>query len=225
MMLQLTNIPNLNITVVPAVLGSALPRTLMRLLFDDTAWEVRRGAVGCFLSHMNIWEQIVSSKKGYGIVIEDDIAISCLEALETIEYPDDLDLLYLNNRMSPPGRGNSYRVISIQDILQFVETRHKKGSGTDGYLVTEQGARKLIKQISVDGYYGHIDGRLLRYSVPQSVLDAISSDSQLKRIIKDHHSKLRPPSMGILNTYAITPPMVHHLGLEGTRVHSDFVAS
>lgn len=39
-------------------------------------YELTRGAVGCYLSHLNIWKKIAESDKKYGLIFEDDVKIA-----------------------------------------------------------------------------------------------------------------------------------------------------
>jgi len=39
-------------------------------------YELTRGAVGCYLSHLNIWKKIAESNKKFGLIFEDDVKIA-----------------------------------------------------------------------------------------------------------------------------------------------------
>ena len=74
---------------------------LASISFEKKDWVSLKGTIGCFLSHVSAWEQIAVLKSPYAIVLEDDVDISSLKALHAFTPPDDAEIVFLNDRMSP----------------------------------------------------------------------------------------------------------------------------
>lgn len=92
----------------PAVDGSKLPssdvgRVVRPHLFDPLyPFELKIGEVGCFLSHRQIWAEIVRRDLDYGLVFEDDVSLDTevfAVALDlAVRYVGDLGYVQLQNR-------------------------------------------------------------------------------------------------------------------------------
>ncbi len=83
-----------------------------------------------------------------------------------------------------------------------------RGVGSDGYLITPAAARKLLEATAHDLYFGHIDWRLVRYSVTSSLLEENFKDTRIYHIVINHHNHLIPPVWGILRSYCLNTPLV-----------------
>lgn len=91
------------------------------------------GAVGCFISHLKIWQQIVQDQMQVTLVIEDDAQVNQLtDMINHYHYYSDMkkyyqyDLIQLNTRT---------------DKLNFPGDFN----GTESYIVTLSGAKKLLE--------------------------------------------------------------------------------
>tara|TARA_B110000977_G_C11091282_1_gene496983 strand:- start:4200 stop:4835 length:636 start_codon:yes stop_codon:yes gene_type:complete len=97
------------------------------------------GAIGCALSHLNLWNSVQSHKNL--VVFEDDINLcenfkSRLHELFK-EVPDDWELLYLGSHIKP-------KILQESDQPYFVPL-NKQVNGTGSYVVNKAGAEKLRK--------------------------------------------------------------------------------
>lgn len=88
--------------------------------------EFKPGVVGCALSHYRLWKFAVKHNIDFFCVIEDDVKI--IKKIENIEYPDNFDILYINDR-----------------IKSNADNHAIDGVGLDGYILSLKGAKKLIK--------------------------------------------------------------------------------
>ena len=207
---------------VLGVRGSALPESVCLKLSQDVAWgQKHKGTLGCFLSHVKAWELIAVINEPFAVVLEDDVEISRLGGLTTLEFPDDADIVFINNRMAPISNEKTPAAYPIWHSLIRLDEASQKGSGGDGYLLTPRGAQKLVDACERDAYFGHVDGRLLRYSVTESDLARLSEDSELKFIIRKHHNQRNMPQLGILNGYSVSPALVHSLFAPSVRSQED----
>ncbi len=189
--------------------GATLPRIVLEQLAKDKAWAELRGTMGCFLSHVRAWEEIVANKHDFALILEDDIDPRDLARITEISLPPDFDIVFVNSRMSPKAKAKPIEVLEITSALEHLEYKtERKGSGGDGYILSLNGAKSLLAAIEQDGFYGHVDGRLLRYSVTENDLRVLPSDAVVAYIIRFHHSKTRPPLMGILRSFTLSWPLV-----------------
>lgn len=97
------------------------------------------GAVGCALSHLNLWNSVQTHKNL--VVFEDDIKLcdnfkSRLHELFK-EVPDDWELLYLGSHIKP-------KILEESKRPYFVPVG-KQVNGTGSYVVNKAGAEKLRK--------------------------------------------------------------------------------
>jgi GR25 family glycosyltransferase involved in LPS biosynthesis len=84
------------------------------------------GELGCYVSHYNSWKYIVDNKIECCLIMEDGVELLRRD-LENIKIDNSLDLLFVNAEM-------------IQDSNKaFI------GYGTQGYVVTNKGAQKLLE--------------------------------------------------------------------------------
>lgn len=84
-----SDLKNIPLNVFPAIVGKDLdlinyvtPAAYKQILTTEVLknrkfhYELTRGAVGCYLSHLNIWKKIAESDKKYGLIFEDDVVIA-----------------------------------------------------------------------------------------------------------------------------------------------------
>lgn len=94
------------------------------------------GAVGCFLSHYNIWKQIVNRKTPLTLVLEDDA--SPHDTNELVAHYDYLSRMYQ---------------LKKYDLVQFNTRLDKLNfsgdfNGTESYTLTYFGAKKLLASVN-----------------------------------------------------------------------------
>jgi GR25 family glycosyltransferase involved in LPS biosynthesis len=138
--------------VYPAIVGKDLdiknyitPVAYNRLMEIDRTktrkhhYDVTRGAVGCYLSHLDIYKKIAASNKKYGLIFEDDVMIATdfykrmLYGLNTV--PNNWDIYLLGLICLKCNINNDYI-----DVNRFW--------GTHAYLVKKNTAAKLVSYLS-----------------------------------------------------------------------------
>nr|XP_024220008.1 glycosyltransferase 25 family member-like [Halyomorpha halys] len=119
---------------------------------------MKRGEIGCFLSHYNIWKEVVDKNYDIAMILEDDVRfepfftrkmVYLIEELKRL--PFQWDLVYLGRKR-----------LQEKEEQQVTGTDYLVWAGysywTLGYLLSGQGAKKLIAQdplsniIPVDEY-------------------------------------------------------------------------
>ena len=122
--------------------------------------EFKPGVVGCALSHYRLWKFAVKNKIKFFCVVEDDIQVN--KRLQDITCPDEFDILYISDRII----GNS-------------ENLAIDGVGTEGYILSFQGAKKLLK--ICEDLSGPID-----YRVQAHIKGFIKESSQNRECLLFH---------------------------------------
>jgi len=103
-----------------------------------------RGEVGCYDSHYRVWKQIVKSGNPYTLILEDDAEISMIhmnrlvELSKILESRNNWDVVVLYTIQCPRG-------ISKRSSIKTTLIPINKMTGLAGYVVTLEGAKKLVK--------------------------------------------------------------------------------
>lgn len=139
-------------------------RQLLRI-FDGNDYNMRQGFVGCALSHINIYIEILKCDINYCLIMEDDIKfidgfsekLRELIAILYSDYNNDWDMLYLGHHLR-----NEYITDKSNNILTVEKwdtdmSLKKSLGGTSGYIITNRGARKMLEFINERGMTNGID--------------------------------------------------------------------
>jgi GR25 family glycosyltransferase involved in LPS biosynthesis len=220
---MLEDIPNLAVQRIQAVYGPDLPAAASVLLWSNPSSPPRRGTLGTFLSHVKAWEAVACGTETYGVILEDDAMLLGFERLISFPLPEDAELVFINDRMSPGSRhAPPTGPIMCFPIAEALRSLNKTGQGVggDGYILTKVGARKLLETVAKDRFFGHVDWRLLRYSVKAEDLHGEFAGTRVSEIIPHHHSKAFPPAWGVLRAYCLNKPLVA-FGTGGTSTREE----
>jgi GR25 family glycosyltransferase involved in LPS biosynthesis len=99
------------------------------------------GAVGCYLSHYLIWQQIVKESIPYALITEDDIDTSSVNR-------------FLNDNLI---NFNGYDLIQLNKRFSYIKPEHRlMFHGTESYAVSLEGAKKLIKATENPEYLEYV---------------------------------------------------------------------
>ena len=102
--------------------------------------QLSRGAVGCALSHMQVWGKIAASPAGVGVVFEDDAVLnrhawtSVRRCITTL--PGDWDILLLGCSCGTCSGGLGAHLLGYQKVGRFY--------GTHAYVITSNAASRLM---------------------------------------------------------------------------------
>lgn len=109
----------------------------------DGVFQLPKGAIGCNLSHLNLYKKCLGSDKPI-LVLEDDVQFSndVIEKIEGIQIPEDWALLYFG------GNHNGNEINMIDQNLH----RLKKTFTTHCFAINP----KYLKEI-IEGFSKHFD--------------------------------------------------------------------
>lgn len=106
---------------------------------------MRRGEIGCYLSHIKSWESFLKSNYKYALILEDDAVFlndfknKLNDLMEEIDFP--FDIIYLNDNCEHHfGDKCLYGVQKSKNLFKPGTV----GYGLYGYLLSREGAKKLI---------------------------------------------------------------------------------
>jgi GR25 family glycosyltransferase involved in LPS biosynthesis len=130
----------------------------IKSLFKNNTFGSKKSIMGCALSHIKIWTQIISSPGNYFLILEDDVRflpnqLSIWDNYAT-NIPKDSELLYIGGVL-PPNK------IALPSVLEPVNTYWAKIKPnnffsintqlptfhfcTYSYIISKTGAQKLLK--------------------------------------------------------------------------------
>ncbi|KAK1155758.1 hypothetical protein AOXY_G26589 [Acipenser oxyrinchus oxyrinchus] len=144
---------DIDVKVMDAVDGGALNSSDIKQLGVDllpgyydpfSGRTLTKGEVGCFLSHYNIWKEMVDLQLERAVVFEDDVRFQgnfkkrLLRLMEEIDLVElDWDLIYLGRKQVNPTQEQP-----VENVRNLVEAGYSYW--TLSYVISLQGATKLI---------------------------------------------------------------------------------
>ena len=155
---------------IKAVDGKQLmPTDELKQLVQGNMFNSRRGVIGCALSHLNLWKQLVQDPNHeYYIVLEDDNTMQegWYDKINTIKHEGE-DLIWLGYSMFSRVREKVKHIYDIPavdkiTVMPFENTQYV--GGTFSYIIYKSGAQKIINYIQQTGIKCPIDN--LMVSVP-----------------------------------------------------------
>lgn len=126
------------------------------------------GMIGCYLSHYKTYEEFLKTDKTHAFIFEDDGEVHPEIIKNLPAFPPDWDIISLGilNCMECPDIDVNY-------------TRPNKFWGTAGYIISRQGATKMINNreskisMQIDGFIGKLtkEGKINGYSVKNKLVN------------------------------------------------------
>ena len=157
-----------NWTRFSAIDGSSLRKSRdLQIIFDNNDYRMRRGMVGCAMSHIKLYSDFVNSQGVNDIwcILEDDIEFvpnflsklrSVLRDLEDKKW----DLVYLGHHIRPqfqtPRTRSTLHVPKLEKWNTHKSLTQSLG-GTGGYLINKSGSLNLLEFIRSGGMTNGID--------------------------------------------------------------------
>jgi GR25 family glycosyltransferase involved in LPS biosynthesis len=132
-------------------------------MFQGNDFGSRTATIGCALSHIKLWTQLVCSDDDYYLVMEDDITFSShyddkKETLDrVVQYIDnhkEVDMMFLGYHMFKHIQEDRHK--QTDDMMITLE-KDKYIGGFFSYIVTKQGAAKILQYITKNGVKHGID--------------------------------------------------------------------
>ena len=178
------------------------------------------GAFGCYLSHAYYWDLLLKTDAPFALIVEDDVIPNnnAFNAFQSVCFPSDFDILSVNDKPyywlqnindKRPGENSNCDFVSLSDVLVNsleLELFDKKipGMGTYGYIISRQGAKKLLnilenQKICMGADYAIEFNSLTHKAVTR--LRKLQNQSVLEKFNFFLNEAYLPNSKLILNTY------------------------
>ncbi len=200
---------SLEVEFIEAVDGSQLSEEEISRVYSEQqsissiGRGLSRGEIGCALSHKKIYQKMLDENMSQAVIFEDDIELN--EKLvnlfhDDMELPSNMELLLLGYWYY--GITNTDFLISYRKQIEFSDTVKlvrfiKNMHGTYGYLITQDGSKKLLTYLNekiympIDHYTG--DEKFVNlYGVYPSVVtisDKFDMNTELEK--ERQHEKMK----------------------------------
>lgn len=172
------------------------PKALSEILraernqYRQKHYELTRGGVGCYLSHVHVWKKVLESDKTSALIFEDDcvMAQNTESIIKKTHVPHDWDICllgYVCNDCHPSSSG-CHDVLSVQRFF-----------GLHCYMIRTRAIRKILANPKTEWIHKQIDAvlsdmirdkELVVYALPTPVAWQNNTDHpttiqmQLKRV-------------------------------------------
>lgn len=149
---------NIDFCFFDAINKLQVDETLNKYGLEVGSKRMSEGEVACYLSHYSLWEQLIEYDLPYLMIFEDDIYFSknADDLLNNFDWqPTDFDVIKLET-MYGRVMVDKGQVIGLGHNLCHMKSNHM---GMAGYVVSQQGAKKLIamsQDLGVDRPVDHI---------------------------------------------------------------------
>jgi len=167
--------------------------------FWGNADSFKPGAFACYLSHSLCWQAIAEGDAAHAVVLEDDVSFQSdnLEAFAGSVLEAPFDLIFINERMqrwisASPLRDEKPLVPVSQLLCSLVRSGEfaskVRAPGADGYIVSREGARKLMDMLHSRKICMGVDYALVFNSIRREALMQLdeASDGHLPDALKYH---------------------------------------
>eukprot|EP00039_Didymoeca_costata_P011504 m.162056 g.162056 ORF g.162056 m.162056 type:complete len:565 (-) comp15195_c0_seq7:6855-8549(-) len=145
-------------TMFPAVTPDSVLTSFQNKFITNATSKMRPGAVGCALSHLSLLESFLQSKEETLLVVEDDAELVPSFANEFAFFlaylPDDFEFCHLLHHAKQRNDRKKEQLVNSAVINSYAPW------GTVGYLVSREGAKKILAVISRNGLVEPIDNTI-----------------------------------------------------------------
>jgi GR25 family glycosyltransferase involved in LPS biosynthesis len=155
--------------VFKAVDGMALkPNQKIQRLFEPNDYRYRKGIVGCALSHIEMWLELLCKPQLKAmLVIEDDAQMTTnfLQKLaHVISISPEADIIFLSHHPYPAfvqENQNNKNMTPTTEVWNKNKCINQSMGGTTAYVIFRQGAMNMIKMIDKQGMRYAIDWEMM----------------------------------------------------------------
>lgn len=152
--------------------------------------EMSSGEIGCYLSHMNIYQEVVDKNLPYALIFEDDITIiddNFLYVVDLVAQKHYYDICLLRYQYKKRDKIKDMFYEHLDDTYDMLKIS-KREWGTYGYIISNNACRKLLKYkndifmpIDTLGRDKHFDKFLDIYCVYPNLIEVDTKNSSLEQ--------------------------------------------
>lgn len=176
-------------------------------LFNDNDYRYRKGMIGCALSHIALWIHTMN-KNEPKIILEDDVEFVhdfSAKAQTLLSQVNEWDILFLGHHLYPHLQTeDTYHTYKLPTIERWSVERSLTQSrgGTGGYIISPNGAKKMLLFIQEHGMTNGIDTMMQKacdtlsiyYTTPHLIYSECCDDNtNIDTDIQYNHDSLQRP--------------------------------
>jgi len=151
-----------NYSFFKAVYGKELePTEYIKNLFRNNDFDYRKGVIGCAMSHIKLYEQLLNDNQNdLYVILEDDIEFTD-NFMEKLEYCVNTcaklshDYTFIGGNTIKDKNSNINSLIISEITLSYFHPN--KSNGTFGYIISKNGAKKILDYSNKYGIQWAID--------------------------------------------------------------------
>jgi len=182
--------------------------------------DFNKGIFSAFLSHRKAWTRVFESNSDWGMVCEDDAVFlgGIPKKIQDYGIPEGCEMLFCNQRMAEgvmgtgvsENGGNLFRFFSAGQALEMLHGIHQPitGPGGDCYLLSKQGAGKLLEIFDSMRMAFDVDWFLLFHTINDAAVESFLETDRTGRFNGYVPNRLR------LSGYVLVPSLVEQAGGE-----------
>lgn len=166
--------------------------------FRSKHYQLTKGAIGCYLSHVKIWEDIMQKGHNIALILEDDAKVpsDILNKINRsiVEIPVDWDIVLLGYLCTKCVNYNSYNKVE-----RFMLTH--------SYLITRTAIDKILQTKSlfpitqqIDAYMSELSSVLNIYTVDSKMIPQFKSRTDIQAPLKDKKAQEVNDRIRVLNS-------------------------
>ena len=196
--------------------GRRLPAAAIGRLGGDPRM---RGTLGCFLSHAGAWEAMLERDDDHCLIVEDDVIplLDLPAVLDGLGLPDGFDIVFVNDRIAPrldPAGVTGFTTRTLEAAMQAFPP-DDNAPGGDGYILSREGARKLLEWVGEDGFGEDVDWRLIAYGLSPAAIAGLPRPSHAGPWLDKVSQLVGRPER--LDAHVLHPALIRTVGVSSDR--------
>ena len=196
--------------------GRRLPAAAVRRLGGDPQM---RGTLGCFLSHAGAWEAMLQRGDERCLIVEDDVIplLDLPAGLDALGLPDGFDIVFVNDRIAPrldPAATMGFSTRTLE-VAMHAFPAEDNAPGGDGYVLSREGARKLLDWVGEDGFGEDVDWRLIAYGLSPGAIAGLPRPSHAGPWLDKVSQLVRRAER--LDAHVLHPALIRTVGVSSDR--------
>ena len=141
----------------------SVPNHQLCKIFEPNDFHWKRGMLGCALSHLKLWIDLLEDKKSDAyIVLEDDVTFANkfsakLDHVKIYLEGRNWDITFLGHSPYIENPKNKLDTLPMVELWSRSKSKALSMGGTFGYMISKKGAKKVLDNISKVGITNGID--------------------------------------------------------------------
>jgi hypothetical protein len=153
------------------------------------------------------------------LIVEDDVIplLDLPAVLDGLGLPDGFDIVFVNDRITPrldPAGVTGFTTRTLKAAMQAFPPEDNAPGG-DGYILSREGARKLLEWVGQDGFGEDVDWRLIAYGLSPAAIAGLPRPSHAGPWLDRICQLVGRPER--LDAHVLHPPLIRTVGVSSDR--------